>query len=1834
MPAEKFTEPAMRAVAGLGALLFFAACLGLAFGGHFPSAPLVAGLFAAIALVLAQASLTGQLATPIEFFTDAAAITAIAAARDPAMAVWQIPAHWSEMLQLSTSGTAIAGWLYLVSALAFLTRENRHLAWHESLSLLLIPVLFNLLLMLGAEPLLRQLGEWASFHMLSGQGAVTVGRVLVLFAFVELLVGALGFLITGRFSRDRRLHLVLGACSVLAVLSVHFAEVPQLLGHAPWLVQAAAALVGAALAQSGLWAFIYVATGVAIEAVAGRPPTYAAARLHWKKGFTKGAVFGAVFAALVLLWGLLLAFAPHLPAGLAGQAVLAPLAGALVFPFLATLVGSADETPPFFGRLAASYRSPVPYLRGVICGIGVFLALILDLPHRDGLTRFAVAFAIGGLAYGGIDLVFDTFRIAETRRHKLANWHVYALGFVLGGFVGGALGWYFDQPQIDVVAAKFRAYADLSYAASGRPTNHYVIYPLFSKWGVIDLGHVDGGIKLFFTESLSGVINWSLAAPLFGINFVVLAALIERSLRPLRQLLSQEGIDGLVVQTVRVLRWGLWMAPVIFTFLKMSPTPTWYNQDGAIRSIAATMNAIFLPAHDFRAWSLVVFTGLLAYDWLRILIWFDHMGLRVATLVNLTFLGGDKADEAAARVAGHAAPTHFMPEGIRRFATWMPLLIPFYIPRGAEWDKAWSGAETLRSMPMPGEVTGLVGAYALAALWVTGVGVLVAQHWMRLRASPDARMPGVPRALNEGRTRFNLSNGAIGLQLLADGRGYRHIYETARPGAPIDLTARPTDALQVRGLFFYIRDLDTDFVFSLGYEPCHLAAPDYSVGEIRPGTLKIVNRFAGIRAEAEIQLAENDCVELWTIRLVNLADHPRRLALTSFQELALAEFPSYVRDRDFFALHVGTWFVGPLNAIFARNRLLRDGAANQAARRMSREIFFHCVRLPEKGASLAGYEDSRIRFLGTGDIRRPQGVEAGRTRDPDDQGLLYSLDPAASLTVGIDLPARGECALLFVNGHAGDERQAAKLAAEYVDRPVPEEPVLGAILRKIRSLEMEPPPAAGWLFAFSPNGDALTLTPATPRPWAHVLANPLGYGAIVANDGEIHSFAGNERQNALTPHTFEAVPSALSGQIIYVVDIDRGDIFCAGFMPLRRNDMRYEVVYEKGVATFRSSGPDTELELTLFVPPDRPADVRLLTLRNKAAEKRRFRIVPYFDLALAETTFESEGRIETAKEVKGNTLFFNNPANNFYKGWGFAATSLDVTHMETIRARFIGASGRDLTRPVMVVTGASDPHVGDDGRRVAACSGSIDIEAGDEAEISIVFGQARSRAQAETTARILREPTQARAALAETRDYWAKHGPAIEIESNDPHFDRLVNHWLHYQAVTCRLYARGGPNQRSGAYGFRDQLQDVLPLFFSDPGFARKQILLHASQQFLEGDVLKWWHQTRDGRTGLGQRSRASDPHLWLPYVTTRYIAATGDQSILTERTPYLVGPRVPNDTDSLTFVPRASREDGDLYEHCRLALDYALDRFGAHGLPLFGTGDWNDGIDLAGFAGNGESVWMGFFLHGILRDFAPIIAARESHTTAGRYLDRAERLRAVLEKAWVGDHYIIGYADSGAVLDRYGTMTAAWPILAGAVSAARGRAALEGSLAHIEKADRILLFDQPFDELSSPFPGRIADYPPGLRENGGQYSHGASWTVDAYVRLAELAREKGHDQHAAEHMARAFELWKKISPLDKIDPEKLAIYGLAPHQQAADISDGLGHSGRGGWSWYTGAAARMLSAAYAILGLRMEAGEILVSDDIFAPKGDLIVKSLRVHGKTYSAQTSLAVHGAEIKTD
>ena len=383
-----------------------------------------------------------------------------------------------------------------------------------------------------------------------------------------------------------------------------------------------------------------------------------------------------------------------------------------------------------------------------------------------------------------------------------------------------------------------------------------------------------------------------------------------------------------------------------------------------------------------------------------------------------------------------------------------------------------------------------------------------------------------------------------------------------------------------------------------------------------------------------------------------------------------------------------------------------------------------------------------------------------------------------------------------------------------------------------------------------------------------------------------------------------------------------------------------------------------------------PGDVRILTLRNAGDRPRRLRVVPFFDIALEESPNESIGKIRD--ETIGSTLVFQNRSNDFERGFAFAATSLDAPATETVRTRFFGGPGRDVHTPAMVETGAPDGEAVDDGRRVAVFSADIVLAPGGEARIVIVLGQAPTRAEAlEAAGRI--SLAEAEADLAATRASWAARLGKVEVVSNRPDFDRLVNTWLPYQLYASRLWGRVGPNQRGGATGYRDQLQDVLPLTLLEPRLTRSQIVLHARQQFLEGDVLKWWHRAPNGGTGLGQRTKASDPHLWLPYVLARYVRKTGDGSVLDEVTPFLEGEAVPDNQETWIVVPRASRETATVYEHARLAIAFTLEHMGENGLPLLRAGDWNDGIDALGRLEIGTSVWMGFFLANVLAGFVPL---------------------------------------------------------------------------------------------------------------------------------------------------------------------------------------------------------------------------------------------------------------------
>ena len=1761
-----------------------------------------------------------------DFAQDAFVVGVLVATSSPAIDVWQAPVTWTQCLGLSPIGAAASVALYLAIAIGATGGRAGGLTTQQRALLLATPGLANLLLLLASPTLLERIGRLLTLGApVATPIVLTVARGAVLATFNILFVIGTGQMLDRRWTRDARLLAMLFASAVYAVMTpwiAHWGSTPVVTGL-PGPICIVGVIAATMLAQAGLWSQTFLVTGIAMDALRGRRPNYYKAARHWSEGANKAAVYSGLFMAILQLAGVVV-YNPT-TAGLLQRYPLAAgaLGGGILFPLAKTIVESFDGSPPFFRRLSASITTPDNYLRGVVVGCGLGWALSGGLDFHDAPARFADGFVLGALAYAGVDMLADILGILRGRRARLQTSRVYVLGAVLGGIVAGSLAWYFDPPQIAAVTGKFRNYVTIDYSIFGVRIEPYVIYPLFSKWGALDLGTVSGGASLFFSESLSGVINWSLAAPLFSINLVLLTALVERSPGPLRALLTKNGIVGMVEQAFRVQRWGLWMAPVIYSLLRMAPDPTWYNQDGAIRTLVAIGQSASLGVPEFRAWSLEVFLGLLAYDWLRVLIWFDHMGLRVATLVNASFVVGDVLDEKAARFLGHSMRFRIVPEGIRRFATWGPLLIPFYIPRGAEWEYVWNRSDVVRAetLHLSPPVASVVSAYttAAAATLLLCIAVMIRRR-LRRRVGPAAGAADALVLTQE----FSLGNGVCALDFRADGRGFSRAISKVRHGAELDITRRPNDSYGLRGKFFYLRELGADgepieAPWSATFEPTHYAAPDYAVEQPRPTELRVTNSRSGLRVETSVTVAASKPVELWSLRLTNLESRSRTVELTSYQELALGDRESCERHPAYHAMHVGTWFVRALGGIIAYNRKLGHGGKDTTRSRLRRDVAFHAVAAPDDGpVRLVGYEDSRSLFIGAGTLRRPDALENADLRSVDDEGLAYTFDPAACLQVHVEVPPHATVEVRFADGYATSEYAAAKLVERYLGTPLPDEGALAEAFAKSRLVLDRhglDPDALG--YEFSADGTELRTTWDTARPWSHVVANELSHGAVIGNDGSIFSFAGNSQQNSLTPFLPDTIPAQTLGQAIYVVDLETGRTETATYAPMRRDDLNHEVVFGRGYASFHKRSGDIDLALTVFVPPSEPVELRILRIKNRGRKTRRYRVVPYFEVVLAELTRDSRGRLESQVDPSGDAIFFCNREHQFHRGFMFVAWSLAGDAHETARSRFLGRDGRDLSDPWFVEKGESDETCPDDGVRIAAFSGYVEIAGGSEAEIAVVLGQTGTLEEAKHLIAHYTDPGAAQHALQETKDWWARTLSVLRVETNLPEFDRLVNDWLPYQLLTSRLWGRTGPSQRSGGFGFRDQLQDVIPLAGLHPALARKQILLNASQQFLRGDVLQWWHESWEGKTGLGARNYASDPHLWLIHVVDRYIKASGDRAILDERTPFLEGPYPPLSSGGIVFVPRVSRDDASVYDHCRLAIERALGRRGSHGLPLLERGDWNDGLDELGAKGKGESVWLGFFLYDCLERFAEWARARADATQAGRYEGEAMKLRDALATMWREDRYVRLVTDGGDEVSYASSLMSAWPALSGGADFERAHTAIVTALSVLEQQDMVLLLHPPFTEASQPHPGKIADYPPGVRENAGQYSHGASWLVDALTKLGDLAAQRGDDRLAAALRDRAFEVWTKISPMKEFTRERLDTYGLPPHQQPADVYFGDGYSGRGGWSWYTGAAARMLTAAYGILGVEFENGDVVLAGHAEEAKGRLRLRRVSYRGRT-----------------
>jgi cellobiose phosphorylase len=610
----------------------------------------------------------------------------------------------------------------------------------------------------------------------------------------------------------------------------------------------------------------------------------------------------------------------------------------------------------------------------------------------------------------------------------------------------------------------------------------------------------------------------------------------------------------------------------------------------------------------------------------------------------------------------------------------------------------------------------------------------------------------------------------------------------------------------------------------------------------------------------------------------------------------------------------------------------------------------------------------------------------------------------------------------------------------------------------------------------------------------------------------------------------------------------------------------------------------------VFVLADAPAKVTRVRVTNRGATARTLSLWSYQQLVLGVTPAESGASVVTERDGATGALFARNPLAGEYAGRvAFASAMPSVAPLSRSetgdRASFLGDGG--VAKPLAPVTGrALDGRVG---AGLDACFASqlvFALRPGESVECAFVLGEGADEAEARAVLARLERPGAVAEALESATARWRELVSGVQVRTPEPAIDLMVNGWLAYQTLSCRIWGRTAFYQSGGAFGFRDQLQDAASLLHLAPSLAREQILLHAGHQFAEGDVLHWWHPP----LSKGMRTHFADDLLWLPLLTAYYVSATGDVSVLDERARFLEAPPLAPGEDEVYLVPRDSGQSADVYEHCCRAIDRSLVR-GAHGLPLFGTGDWNDGMNRVGREGRGESVWMGFFLHAILGDFAPLCERRGDHVRAERYERFRDQLRVALnDGGWDGEWYRRAYYDNGEPMGstssdecRIDGLAQAWAVLSGAAPPERAVAAMEAARRELvdERAGLIRLLTPAFRDTPND-PGYIKGYVAGVRENGGQYTHAALWVVRAF---AELGR---HDLAAP--------LLAMLSPVSHTtDPARLERYRTEPYVIVADVYGEPPHVGRGGWTWYTGSAGWMLRVAIEnVFGIRLVGGDRL----------------------------------------
>ncbi|MFY9608370.1 MAG: glucoamylase family protein [Blastocatellia bacterium] len=714
----------------------------------------------------------------------------------------------------------------------------------------------------------------------------------------------------------------------------------------------------------------------------------------------------------------------------------------------------------------------------------------------------------------------------------------------------------------------------------------------------------------------------------------------------------------------------------------------------------------------------------------------------------------------------------------------------------------------------------------------------------------------------------------------------------------------------------------------------------------------------------------------------------------------------------------------------------------------------------------------------------------------------------------------------------------------------------------------------------------------TPAPWLNVISNSKDFGFQISESGVGYTWSVNSRENRLTPWSNDPV-SDPAGEAIYLRDEDTGETWSPTPLPIREAE-QYVIKHGQGYSIFQHASHGIDQELMAFVPMDAPLKISLLRLRNQTDRKRRITVTSYAEWVLGVERGRMAPFVITELDPETGAIFASNPYNNeFAHRIAFADMSERERTITCDRKEFLGRN-QSPASPAALRRASLSGRVGAGLDPCAAMQTVIELAPDEERQVVLILGEAESVEEARALTTEYRQEAVATGAIAQVIAYWDEVLGAVELKTPDPAMDMMMNRWLLYQALSCRVWARSAFYQSGGAYGFRDQLQDVCSLVYARPEVARAQILRSSGRQFKEGDVQHWWHPP----TGRGVRTRCSDDLLWLPFVTAFYVRTTGDESVLEEVVPFLEAPPLAKG-ESEAYSPAAvSSESASLYEHCIRALDRSL-AVGKHGLPLMGSGDWNDGMNRVGSEGKGESIWLGWFLHKILEEFAPLCDARRDRKRAKRYLSHVEKLKQSLEEhGWDGDWYRRAYFDDGTPLGsaqneecRIDSIAQSWGVISGAAlphRAARAMTAVEEYL--IRRGDGlVILFTPPFDKGGLD-PGYIKGYVPGVRENGGQYTHAALWTVMAYAMQGDGDR--------------AGELFTLLNPINHASTRAgLHRYRVEPYVVAADVYGVWPHTGRGGWTWYTGSASWMYRAGLeSILGFKLRGDRLEIEPCI--PRG------------------------------